>query len=335
MELKADNKRHAIGVVIEAKLSKGKGPLVAVLIQEGTLRLGDCCVCGLYWGKVRAMYDDRGNAIDEAPPSFAVEIVGLGGVPNPGEKLFVTPDERSAREIVEKRKDEEAKKKLTAPMHFKLEDLYKKVKEEHLKQLKVVLKADVGGTLEAVEDALKKISSDEVELNIAHRGVGAINASDVLLAEVTDAVIVGFKVAIDSQARDLAKRKGIEIRVYQIVYELLDDIKAALEGLLTPQIKRIFMGRARIKAVFKLSKAGIIAGCIVEKGKILRGSPAHLVRGADVVFEGKVQSLKRFKDDVREVAEGVECGISVGYDDIKEGDIIDVFSEEIIARKLQ
>ena len=335
LELKADYGRPAVGVVVEARLSKGKGPLVAILVREGVLKLGDCCVCGHYYGKIKAMSDDKANNVIEAQPSSAVEVLGLNGVPNPGDQLFVVPDEKSAKEIVERRREEDAKLKLKAPAHFKLEDLFKKIKEEHLKQLKVILKADVGGTLEAVEDALKKISHEEVELVLTHRGVGAINASDILLAEVTDAIVVGFKVTIDTQARDLAKQKGIEIRVYQIVYELIDDIKAGLEGLLTPQVKKIFVGRARVKAVFKLSKSGIIAGSIIEKGKMQRNLTCQLTRESKIIFEGKIQSLKRFKDDVREVAEGVECGIGIGFDEIKEGDIIDAYSEELIARRLK
>jgi translation initiation factor IF-2 len=335
LELKADYERPAVGIVVEARLSKGKGPLVAVLVREGVLRTGDCCVCGHYWGKIKAMNDDRGNNVVEAHPSSPVEVLGLNGVPNPGDQLFVAPDEKSAKEIVERRREEDAKLKLKAPAHFKLEDLYKKIKEEHSKQLKVILKADVGGTLEAVDEALKKISHEEVELVLSHKGVGAINASDVLLAEVTDAIIVGFKVTIDAQARDLAKQKGIEIRVYQIVYELIDDIKAALEGLLAPQVKKIFVGRARVKAVFKLSKSGIIAGSIIEKGKMQRNLTCQLMRANKIIHEGKIQSLKRFKDDVREVAEGVECGIGIGYDEVQEGDYIDAYSEEFITRRLK
>jgi len=197
------------------------------------------------------------------------------------------------------------------------------------------LKADVGGTLEAVGDALGKISTQEVGLVLTHKGVGAVNHSDVLLAEVSDAIVVGFKVSIDPQARVLAKQKGIEVRVYQIVYELIDDVKAALEGLLAPEVKRTFLGRAKIKTVFKLSKMGIIAGCVVEKGKISRGISCRALRENKVVFEGKIQSLKRFKDDAREVLEGFECGISIGYEGIKEGDVIEVFSEEIITRRLK
>lgn len=336
MDLKADYERPALGVVVEAKLSKGKGPLVTVLIREGTLKAGDWCVCGSYWGRVRAIQDDKGKTVVEAPPSCPIEVLGLNGVSNPGDQFIVVPDEKSAKDIGGRRREEIARGKIIAPAHFKLEDLYKKVKEENIKQLKIILKADVGGTLEAVEEALKKISAEEVELVLAHKGVGAINSSDVLLAEVTDAVIVGFKVSVDTEVRELAKKKGIEVRVYQIVYELIDDVKAALEGLLTPQIKRVFVGRARVKTVFKLSRSGIIAGCIVEKGRITRGGVScQLLRDSKAIFEGKLQSLKRFKDDVKEVAEGVECGIGLGYDGIKEGDIIDVFSEEMIARRLK
>jgi len=277
----------------------------------------------------------RANAVGEAQPASPVEILGLDGVPNPGDQFLVVPDEKSAREIVDKRTLEQERKKLIPTAHFKLEDLYQKIKENALKQLKIILKADVGGTLEAVEQALRKISSKEVELNIIHKGVGAVSSSDVLLAEVTDSIIVGFKVAIDAEVRELAKKKGIELRSYQIVYELIDDVKAALEGLLTPQVKRTFLGRARVKTVFKLSKSGIIAGCLVEKGKILRGAPCHLFRDNEVIFEGKINTLKRFKDDVKEVTEGLECGVGIGYDKFKEGDIIDIFHEEVIARKLK
>lgn len=335
MELKADYERPALGVVVESRLSQGKGSLATVLIKEGTLRVGDWCVCGLYWGKVRGMHDDRMNPCESAQPSFPVEIQGLNGVPNPGEQFLVTPDEKSAREIVEKRREEEEKKKFVPAAHFKLEDLYKKNSEGAVKQLKIILKADVGGTLEAVETALKKITSKEVELVITHRGVGAVNSSDVLLAEVTDSIIVGFKVPLDAQVRDLARSKGIEMRSYQIVYELIDDVTAAVEGLLAPQIKRTFVGRARVKAVFKLSKAGIIAGCQVEKGKIMRGLACQLMRGNEAIFSGKVKTLKRFKDDVKEVVEGLECGIGIGFDKIEEGDLIDVFHEETITRRLK
>ncbi len=335
MELKADYGRPAIGVVVETHLSPGKGILAAVLIKEGVLSIGDWCVAGLAWGKVKAIQDDRGHRLESAAPSLPVELLGLNGIPNPGEQLLVVPDEKSARQIVESRRGEEDKKKLVGVTHFKLEDLFKKAAANQPKQLKIVLKADVGGTLEAVEEALKKIPSKEVVLSITHKGVGAVNASDVLLAEVTDSIVVGFKVPLDAQVRELARAKGMEMRSYQIVYELIDDVTAALEGLLAPQIKRTFIGRARVKAVFKLSKAGIIAGCVVEKGKIVRGAPCQAMRAEEVIYKNKIVTLKRFKDDVREVTEALECGIGIGYDKVEEGDYIDVFLEETITRRLK
>jgi len=331
MELKADFGRPGVGVVIEAKLSKEKGPLVTVLLQEGKLKVSDIVVCGKYWGRIKAMYDDWGSQLKEAYPSYPVEVLGLNGVPQPADTFFVVPDEDTAKEIV-KKKEEEAKR-IQIPVHMRLEDFYKKMREEKVKELKIILKADVGGTLEAVESALAKLSTSEVKIDIVHKGVGSINNSDVLLAEVTDAVIVGFKVEVDPVARNSAKKRGIEIRLYQIIYELIDDIKLALEGLLTPQIKRTFVGRAIIKKVFRLSKR-TVAGCIVERGKVVRGANFELFRDNEMIFKGKIISLKRFKDDVREVGEGQECGIDLGYSDIKEEDVIDVFFEEEIRRKL-
>lgn len=335
MELKADYQRSAIGVVVEARLSQGKGSLATILIKEGVLKTGDWCVCGLCSGKIKAMHDDRAQNLKQALPAYPVEILGLDNVPSPGDQLLVVPNEKTAREITGKRKQEEKNKKLAPPVHLKLEDLYEKVKEENIKQLKIILKTDVGGTLEAVEGALRKIPSKEVALTIVHKGVGAINSSDILLAEVTDSIVVGFKVNIDGQVRELAKKKGIETRSYQIVYELIDDVTAAVEGLLAPQVKRTFVGRARIKTVFKLSKSGVIAGCIVEKGKAIRGMVCNLSRDDELIFKGKVETLKRFKDDVREVTEGIECGISIGYEKIKEGDAVDIFNEETIIRRLK
>ncbi|MCF7870193.1 MAG: translation initiation factor IF-2, partial [Candidatus Omnitrophica bacterium] len=293
MELKADFGRPAIGIVVEGRLSKGKGALATILVKEGTLEVGQWCVCGKYGGKIKAMHDDLGNLQDKIFPSEPIEILGLNGVPSPGDKLMVAPDEKTTKEITKKKIEAEKKKKIAPATHLRLEDLHKKIKQGEIKKLKIILKADVGGTLEAVEGALAKISSQEVELSIVHKGVGLINSSDVLLAEVSDSVVVGFKVTADSQARDLAKKKGIEVRTYHIIYELIDDIKAALEGLLTPHVKKTFMGRAKVKAVFNVSKSGVIAGSQVEKGKILRGAPCQLTRGNDLIFEGKIETLKR------------------------------------------
>ncbi len=334
MELKASYKKPAVGVVVEARLSRGRGPVATVLVQHGILRVSEICVCGKYWGRVRALVNDRGEKVEEAPPSYPVEVVGLGGVPSPGEIFFVVPDEKTARRIVQDRQIEEKKKQQVTPQHLKLEDLHRRIKEGDIKQLKIILKADVGGSLEAIEDALGKFSTSEVKIQFIHKGVGVVNYSDVLLAEVSDAVIVGFKVGVDPQARDAARQKGIQIRLYQIIYELIDDVKAALEGMLTPDVKRVFLGRAKVKQVFKLSRAGVVAGCVVESGKAVRGANCELIRDGEVVFKGKITSLKRFKDDAREVNEGMECGISIGYEDIREGDFIDIFREEVVSRRL-
>ena len=333
MELKASYEQPAVGVVIEARLSRGKGPVITVLVQQGVLRKGDVCVSNVFWGRVKAMHNDRGRTVDKAYPSHPVEVVGLNGLPSPGDHIFVVPDEKKAKEIIVKRKEKE-KSKNTATEHVRLQDLHKRIEENKIKQLKIILKADVGGTLEAVKESLKKFSSDEVKINFIHKGVGLINYSDVLLAEVSDAIIAGFKVGIEPQAKEYARKKGIEVRIYHIVYELINDVKSALEGLFTPQIKRVFVGRAKVKEVFKLSKAGIIAGCVVEKGKIMRAKPCDLIRDNEIITKSSIISLKRFKDDVREVGEGMECGISIDYRDIKSGDYIDVFLEEKIERKL-
>ncbi|MCK4916937.1 MAG: translation initiation factor IF-2 [Candidatus Omnitrophica bacterium] len=335
LELKADYERPATGVIVESRLCKGKGALASIIVKEGTLNIGDWCVCGNFLGKIKAMHDDLGGMVKSAGPSFPVEILGLNGIPNPGEPLWVVTNEKSAKVIVGKRIENSKNEKFAPAEHIKLEDLFANAKEEKTIQLKVVLKADVGGTLEAVESALKNINSQEVELVIVHKGVGEVNSSDILLAEVTDSIVVGFKVEINVQVRELSRRKGIETRSYQIVYELIDDVKAALEGLLAPQVKRTFVGRAIVKTIFKLSKSGIIAGCIVDKGKVVRGSICELSRNNEVIFKSKVITLKRFKEEVKEVIEGMECGVGIGYNKLEENDVIDIFHEEIITRRLK
>jgi len=333
MELKASYSQPAVGVVIEARLSRGRGPVITALVQQGVLKAGDICVSKISWGKIRSLHNDRGKTLDKVYPSYPVEVIGLNGLPSPGDHIFVVPNEKKAKEITARRKEKERNEN-TATIHIKFQDLYKKIEEDKLKQLRLILKADVGGTLEAVEESLRKFSSDEVKINFIHKGVGLINYSDILLAETSDAVIAGFKVSIEPQAKEYARKKGIEVRIYHIVYELINDVKLAMEGLFTPQIKRVFVGRAKVKEVFKLSKAGIIAGCVVEKGKIMRAKPCDLIRDNEIITKSTVVSLKRFKDDVREVGEGMECGIDIDYRDMKAGDYIDVFLEEKIERKL-
>ncbi len=332
LELKADPVRSALGIVIEARLSAGKGPLVVGLVQQGTLKLGDIVVCGDSYGKVRALVSDLGQRTEQAGPSTPVEILGIADVPESGDKFFVVPSEKEALEIVERRKKKPGVS--LEKNHMKLEDLYNQMKAGDVKQLKLIIKSDVFGTLEAIDTTLAKIQIEEIKIEIIHKGVGDINTSDVLLADASDAIVVGFKVGLDAKVKDLAKEKNIQIQRYEIIYELFNDIKAAVEGMLKPTIKRVFMGRAQVRKVFTLSKAGIIAGCMVEKGKISRSCFADVSREGSVIFQGKIQSLKRFKDDVREVAQGFECGISVGLDSIQEGDIIDVFTEETVARRI-
>ncbi|MDD5005206.1 MAG: translation initiation factor IF-2 [Candidatus Omnitrophica bacterium] len=336
LELKAIYDKPASGVVIEAKLSKGQGLVVTALVQSGSLKTGDNIICGLNYGKIRAMINSLGQRIDIATPSMAVEILGLSGLPEAGEKFYVLTDEKRLKEIVDQRQMQARQERLTIePKLISLEDLYSKIQKGEVKELNLILKADVQGSLEAIKESLAKLISAEVKLNILHSSSGPINSSDVILAEASNAIIIGFHVEPDTKAKELAAEKKVEIRTYRIIYELISEIKAALEGLLAPKIKKIFIGKAIVKKVFNLSKSGIVAGCLVQKGKITRQAAASLVRDGQVIFEGNISALKRFKDDVREVAEEFECGISLsGFSDYKEGDIIEAYGIEKIARTL-
>jgi len=337
LELKASYDVEASGVVIEAKMSKGRGPVATILVQQGVLKDGDFVIAGYQSGRVRAMFNDLRQPIEEALPSQPVEVTGLSGVPEAGDHFYVVRDEKKAREIVEQ-KQEELRRQRLEPLHknhLRLEDLHKEIKAGVIKQLNIILKADVQGSLEAIEDSLNKIGSSEVQISVMHKGVGPINSSDVILADASNAIIIGFHVEVDDQAKELAQKEGIDIRTYRVIYEIFNDMKAALEGMLAPKIKKNFIGRAEVRKVFHLTKHGIVAGSFVKKGKIARSAQAAVVRNGEVIHEGKIAAVKRFKDDVREVAEGFECGISlVGFEDIKEGDLIDAFEIEQVARKL-
>ncbi len=339
LELKAPYEQEATGVVIEAKLSKGRGPVATVLVQSGTLKVGDFVIAGYQSGRVRAMSNSFRQTIEEAGPSTPVEITGLSSVPEAGEKFFVVSDEKKAREIALQKQEEQRRNRLEPMLkhgHLHLEDLYKEIKSGGVKELNIILKADVQGSLEAIEDSLAKIGTSEVEIVVMHKGVGFINTSDVVLAVASNAIIIGFHVEPDGQAKEMAAKEGIDIRTYRVIYEIVNDMKAALEGMLAPRIKKNFLGRAEVRKVFKITKAGVVAGSLVKKGKIARSASVVLLRNGDVVYEGKIAALKRFKDDVREVLEGFECGISLAnFDDIKEGDFIDAFELESIARKLE
>ncbi len=325
-ELKANPKRRAQGSVIEARLDKGRGPVATLLVQNGTLRQGDIIIAGTAVGRVRVMTDHRGKRLTEAGPSTPVEVAGLAEVPAAGDSFHAVEDERMARELAAER-IEAAKAEANRPAQkVSLDDLFEQIKQGEVKDLNIIVKADVQGSAEALKASLEKLSNDEVRVNMIHTGVGAINESDVLLASTAGAIIVGFNVRPDPTAADNAKRSGVDIRLYRVIYECLDEIEAAMKGLLAPKYRVEELGRAEVRQVFRASNIGTVAGSYVLDGRIVRGTTLRIVRDGIVVHEGPMASLKRFKDDVREVASGYECGISIeNFTDIKEGDIIESF----------
>ena len=330
-ELKANPNRAASGTVIEARLDKGRGPVMTVLVQNGTLKSGDIIIAGSSVGRVRTMSDDKGRRVTEAGPSTPVEISGMSEVPSAGDVFNAVKDERMARELAEERKlqasDQGPKKKVS------LEDLFSQIQAGEMKTLNLIVKADVQGSAEAVKTSLEKISNDEVRVHVIHSAVGAINESDVMLAATSGAIIIGFNVRPDNAARDSAARSNVDIRLYRVIYNAIDDIEAAMKGLLDPEFQEKVLGHAQVRQIFHASGLGTIAGSYVTDGKILRGSSARIVRDGIVVHEGPLASLRRFKDDVREVATGYECGIMFEkYNDVKEGDVIEAFTMEEIKR---
>lgn len=337
LELKANPNRLAVGTVIEGHLSKGSGPVATVIVQKGTLKPGDIVVCGPYMGRVRALRNDRGKNLKDAGPSYPAEVSGLNGVPEAGEHLIAVEDEKTARKLTEKRAQElKDRQNMGAPKHLSLEGLYEKISEGSFKELKIIIKADVQGSSEALSQSLEKMSNDQCRIRVIHSGAGGINESDVVLAAASDAIILGFHVKPEPKAQEIAEREGVDIRFYGIIYEAVEDVRKALEGLLEPTYKEVVEGRVQIRKVFKISRIGTVAGAAVMKGKIARSNKVRLIRGSVVLFDGKLSSLKRFKDDVREVAAGYECGLSLdGYDDIREGDQIEAYRLDKIATKLE
>ncbi len=335
MELKANPNRLAQGVVVESKMAKGRGPVATLLVQNGTLHLNQNIIVGNLYGKIRAMLNDHGQAVTFVAPATPVEILGISGIPAAGEKFFAIEDEKQAKSLAAARMEKDKHQQIKIAKRVNLEGLYAQIAEGRIKDLKLIIKADVQGSLEAIKDTLNKLNVSEIKIDMIHLGVGNINSSDAILAVASDALILGFNVASDSLAKEIISKEGIDVRIYSIIYELANDIKAAVEGMLDPKLKRVFSGRAEVRKMFKLSRSGIIAGCFVTKGKITRNSMVTVVRNGQVAFEGKLSSLKRFKDDVREVAEGFECGIAIGgFDQLAEGDIIEAYEIEKIARKL-
>ena len=333
-ELKANPDRPARGTVIDAKLDRGRGPVATVLISTGTLRVGDSFVVGNVCGRVRAMINDRGETIPEALPSQPVEVLGITDVPAAGDSFVVVEDEQTARQVASLQQTKQRDRELSKTSRVTLDDLFQKIQEGEVKELNLVIKADVQGSVEAVRASLEKLSTDEVRVKVIHQAVGAVSESDVLLAAASNAIIIGFNVRPEPNAKKAAERDGVDIRLYRIIYNLLDDMKAAMAGLLDPEFKEEVLGQAEVRQIFKIP-AGVVAGCYVIDGKITRSAEVRVLRDNVIVHEGKIASLRRFKDDVREVPHGYECGIGVErFNDIKEGDVIEAFIMKRIERTL-
>ena len=335
LELKANPEKLARGTIVEAKLDRGRGPVATVLVQEGTLHVGDAFVCGVFYGKVRAMIDDHGAKVDVAPPSFPVEILGLQGVPLAGDSFVAVADEAKARQVAEFRQSKQRETELVKSSKVSLDDLYSQIKAGDVKELRVVLKADVQGSVEAVSDALTRMSTGDVKLKVLHGSVGGITESDILLAAASNAIVIGFNVRPESKGAALAAKEGVDVRLYTIIYEVVADVRAAMEGLLEPTFREQVFGRVEIRQIFNIAGVGTIAGCSVTEGKIARGNLVRLLRDQVVVHEGKLASLKRFKDDVREVSSGYECGLSLeGFQDLKQGDVVEAFERIPVIRRI-
>lgn len=325
-ELKANPDRLAVGTVIEAQLDKGRGPVATVIIEKGTLHVGDMIVCESTSGRVRAMFDDKGRKVKSAGPSIPVAILGLSDVPQSGDKLYAVEDEKIAREYAEMKKEKMREEQLKDTQKVSLDDLFERIQQGEIKDLNIIIKSDTRGTIDAIRQSLEKLENDKVRVNIIHGGVGGITESDVMLASASNAIIIGFNVRPTLTALEMSKLEKVDIRTYRIIYEAIDDIKAAIKGMLEPKLVEETIGRAEVRATFKVPNIGTVAGIYVLQGKVTRNSIIRLLRNDVVVFEGKVSSLKRFKDDVREIASGYEGGLGLeNYNDIKEGDILEAY----------
>lgn len=328
-ELKANPDRFAMGTVIEAKLDKGRGPVATVLVQRGTLRVGDPIIAGTAWGRVRAMMNDRGENVKEAGPSTPVEVLGFSEVPQAGDIMRAMKDDKAARQLAKERQEEQREQELARSARISLDDLYDRIQEGEIKELNIIIKADVQGSVEALKQSLEKLSDEQVRLNVIHGGAGAITESDVMLASASNAVIIGFNVRPEPSAKKEAEREEVDIRLYRVIYDALEDMEAAMKGMLEPEYREVTLGQVEVRTTFKVPKVGTIAGSYVLEGKVVNGSPVRLIRDGVVIYEGKIESLRRFKDDVREVASGYECGIGLhNFNDIKEGDILEVYTVE-------
>jgi len=336
LELKADPDRRAKGTVVESRLDRGRGNVATVLVQQGTLKVGDPFITGLYHGRVRAMLDERGNVVDSAGPSVPVQVLGLDGLPQAGDTFHVLENERQTREISQKRQQLRREQDFHKVRRVSLVDIHDQIRAGQVQDLRIIIKGDVDGSVEALQDALLQISNDEVQLNVIRRAVGAITENDVLLATASDAIIIGFNVRPDGRARAVAAAEHVDIRMYRVIYEAVEDVKAALSGLLKPRIDERVIGAAEVRETFSVPRIGTIAGCHVSEGQILRASKVRLLRDGVIVYEGVVGSLRRFKDDVRDVQAGFECGIGIeNYTDVKVSDVIEAYEQFEVARSLE
>ncbi|MFN8274161.1 MAG: translation initiation factor IF-2 [Flavobacteriaceae bacterium] len=336
LDLKANPDRLSQGTVVEAQLDKGKGYVATILVQNGTLRIGDYMLAGKNHGKIRAMFDERGHTVKEAGPSTPVSVLGLDGAPTAGDKFNIYEDEREAKQIAAKRTQLQREQSVRTQRHITLAEIGRRIALGQFKELNIIIKGDVDGSVEALTDSFSKLSTDEIQINIIHKGVGAITESDVMLASASDAIIIGFNVRPAGSAKTLAEKEEIDIRNYSIIYDAIDDLKDAMEGMLSPEMKEEITGTAEIREVFKISKVGSIAGCMITDGKVFRSSKVRLIRDGVVIFTGDIAALKRFKDDVKEVSKGYDCGIQLkNYNDIEINDIIEAFQEVAVKKKLK
>jgi len=335
LSLKANPSKNAVGTVIESSLDKGKGYVTNILVEAGTLKVGDVVLVGRNFGKVRAMHDERGKVVKNAGPATPVSIIGINGAPNAGDKFHVMDDEKEARSIATKREQLYREQGLRTTKHITLEEIGRRLAIGDFKELNLIIKGDVDGSIEALSDSLQNLSTEQIAVKIVHKGVGAITEADINLASASDAIIVGFQVRPSASARKLADQEQIDIRLYSVIYKAIDEIKAAMEGMLSPEIEEVVTGSAEIRETFDITKVGTIAGCFVTQGTIKRNSKIRVIRDGIVLHTGKLGSLKRFKDDQKEVKHGYECGLNIDkFNDIKIGDIVEAFEENEVARKL-
>jgi len=330
-ELKADASLPATGAVLEARLDRGRGPVATVLVQDGTLRLGDPFIVGPIFGKVRALFDDHAQPLTAAGPATPVEVLGLAGLPEAGDQFQVVADEVKAKQVAAYREQRLREAALGASRRLTLEQLHQQLQTGEVKELPLILKADVQGSVEALSDQLDKMATDKVKIKIIHSGVGGISETDVLLASASNAVVIGFSVRPERKVADLAEHEGVDIRLHNVIYEVLDEMQRALTGLLEPTVKETILGRAEVREVFRIPRVGAVAGCYVTEGKLVRDAGVRVVRDSVVIYQSKLASLRRFKDDVKEVATGYECGATVSnFADVKVGDVLEVFHVEKI-----